>query len=476
MIEYPSTSQMPKVLHYQNQNPDNGHDPNLDQQQNAFVATIAPVNNVACEAPPNTVNHSITFRKRRLSINNIQAGEKVSTETNDEVAYHANTDSYDSNEILSSEIDDHELSTSEKERIRLKSYKIANKDSAQDLDLPFSQDKVGTFSCHGVEPHPYIVYSDSQDVSFTDFIHKMFGGGEGHKTFKTAKIVTITESKINQDRGHIICPYANGVQTALFAAYDGHGERGELLAEYTMNALSEKLCNHPLYTRTPRDFYKAFHDIFCEIDKELCELQHLSPNNSGTTACVAHLEGRELWVANVGDSRAVLGRRINPTNRSESVLTHEAVELTKDHTPTDDTERDRIIRSGGFITIPQKDQKGMPARIWLDKNCSQIGLAMSRSVGDHALKGVGVIADPAVHSYHLSDDDEFFIIATDGVWEFISSAEAVKIVQDCFDKGMGASEACKELIRCSMKRWEQEEGHYRDDITAIVVRLDSLWD
>jgi serine/threonine protein phosphatase PrpC len=471
---------MHQVLHFhkaeENKNPDHCHDQNSDWQQKSFVGTNTSTNNAACEGPPCIANHSITFRKRRLSINNIRAEDKVKSGTDGDVKHIANADTYDSNEILSSELDDQELSVSEKERNRLKSYNIASQDSAQGLDLPFSQDKVGTFSCHGVEPHPYIVYSDPEEHSFTDFFQKIFRVGEGNKAFTTAKIVTVTESKINQDRGHIICPYANGVQTALFAAYDGHGERGELLAEYTMNALSEKLCNHPHYTRTPRDYYKAFHDIFSEIDRELCELQHLSPNNSGTTACVAHLEGRELWLANVGDSRAVLGRRINHTNRSESDLTHEAIELTKDHTPTDDIERDRIIQAGGFITIPQKDQKGMPARIWLDKNCSQIGLAMSRSVGDHALKGVGVIADPAVHSYHLNDDDEFFIIATDGVWEFISSEEAVKIVQDCFDKGMGASEACKELIKCSMKRWEQEEGHYRDDITAIVVKLDSLWD
>jgi len=79
-----------------------------------------------------------------------------------------------------------------------------------------------------------------------------------------------------------------------------------------------------------------------------------------------------------------------------------------------------------------------------------------------------------VTDYDLGDNDEFFIIATDGVWEFVSSAEAVEIVGKCFQQGMSASGACKELIRISMGKWKDREGDYRDDITAIVVRLDDI--
>jgi hypothetical protein len=58
----------------------------------------------------------------------------------------------------------------------------------------------------------------------------------------------------------------------------------------------------------------------------------------------------------------------------------------------------------------------------------------------------------------------------------MESIEAVNIVQDGFNKGMGASEACLELIEASKKRWNDSEGNtYRDDITAIVIRLDDLW-
>lgn len=62
------------------------------------------------------------------------------------------------------------------------------------------------------------------------------------------------------------------------------------------------------------------------------------------------------------------------------------------------------------------------------------------------------------------------------MWEFITSHEAVSIIQTCFDKGMGASDACEVLIKEAMTKWEEKEGDYRDDITAIVVRLKGLWD
>lgn len=71
---------------------------------------------------------------------------------------------------------------------------------------------------------------------------------------------------------------------------------------------------------------------------------------------------------------------------------------------------------------------------------------------------------------------QFLIIATDGVWEFVSSSEAIAIVDKCFQQGKGASEACEELIKIAMSKWKEKEGDYRDDVSAIVVKLNGIWD
>merc|ERR1711916_92191 len=101
-----------------------------------------------------------------------------------------------------------------------------------------------------------------------------------------------------------------------------------------------------------------------------------------------------------------------------------------------------------------------------------IGLAMARSLGDFAVKSVGVIAEPEVKVFEIEDEvDEFLIMASDGVWEFIGSQEAVDIVSQKLACGEACHSACQELIEQATQRWMEEEGDYRDDITAIVVRL-----
>lgn len=100
---------------------------------------------------------------------------------------------------------------------------------------------------------------------------------------------------------------------------------------------------------------------------------------------------------------------------------------------------------------------------------------MARSLGDHAVKPVGVVADPVVTSYDLTEEDEFMIIATDGVWEFVSSEEAIAIVAGHLDAGEGASRACQCLIEAAAAKWHDFEGDYRDDITALVVTFGKIW-
>lgn len=52
---------------------------------------------------------------------------------------------------------------------------------------------------------------------------------------------------------------------------------------------------------------------------------------------------------------------------------------------------------------------------------------MSRSFGDEVAGNVGVIVDPEVQEYNLSENDKFLIMATDGIWEFMSSQEVSSV-------------------------------------------------
>ena len=86
------------------------------------------------------------------------------------------------------------------------------------------------------------------------------------------------------------------------------------------------------------------------------------------------------------------------------------------------------------------------------------------------MQHVGVIADPAISTYTLTNNDVFFIVASDGIWEFIQSKNAVDLCKDLVQKD-DATGACRELILEAAAKWNEEEGDYRDDITAIVLKL-----
>ncbi len=300
---------------------------------------------------------------------------------------------------------------------------------------PFGPEIVGTYSCHGIEP----AY-DEVDRSDT------------------------VVNKINQDRGCMVYPYGNSenrARQALFAAFDGHGEVGELVSQYCMHEIQHRLELHPHFED---NIEKAFKEVFVEVDESLRGQDHIDANCSGTTAVVVLMRENRLWIANAGDSRAVVAKK----NR-DGLITAE--NLSEDQNPDHPVEQARIEAAGGFVKPPE--EPGLSARVYLDAEFTQIGLAMARSLGDHAVSGVGVIACPEVTTYELSEQDEFIILASDGVWEFIDSDEAVDIVVRYIKDG--AHRACENLIETAAHRWREYEGDYRDDITAVIVKVQELW-
>jgi serine/threonine protein phosphatase PrpC len=99
-------------------------------------------------------------------------------------------------------------------------------------------------------------------------------------------------------------------------------------------------------------------------------------------------------------------------------------DLSRDHKPSEQDEKERILKKNGRIE-PFRDENGEfigPERVWLmDEEIP--GLAMSRSFGDEVAASVGTNAEPEIKEYMYNKNDAFFIIASDGIWEFIQSEE-----------------------------------------------------
>lgn len=267
---------------------------------------------------------------------------------------------------------------------------------------------------------------------------------------------------INQDSFFLIDNF-DGRNTAMYCVLDGHGEHGHHISKKCRDMLPQFLRTANLDTR------RAFH----LMQSELQTSTSVDANCSGATCVLLIIQNRRLVIANCGDSRAVLGVR----NPSSGQLVAQA--LSNDHKPDRPEERKRIVASGGRLGCRQVlvNDHGMaiptgPCRVWYTYRGDSMGLAMSRSLGDLIVHNVGVIAEPEVIEHVLEGNDEFVILATDGVWDVVDNNQAVQLVATVSSKSPAWStlEAALLLTRFARSRWTKL-SLTADDITCVVVKL-----
>ena len=261
---------------------------------------------------------------------------------------------------------------------------------------------------------------------------------------------------------------------AVLCIFDGHGPRGEKASEFCMCRLPELLeADHEALRCDPAASLKT---AFVALDHELRHTADCRAHmdRSGTTATALYMHGDNLWVACVGDSRAIKvggggGGGGGVSKRAPLAV----VDLSVDQKPECVEERARIESCGGEV---KRAGKTGTLRVWND---GAVGLAVTRSIGDGDVKAVGVIAEPVVRHFTLSpaatrvggDGDLFLLVASDGVWEFIPSAEAAEVVARTPDD---ATAGCRALVQLAKERWLLNEALHRDDVTAIVAFLPFL--
>nr|XP_020663981.1 protein phosphatase 1G [Pogona vitticeps] len=179
-------------------------------------------------------------------------------------------------------------------------------------------------------------------------------------------------------------------------------------------------------------------------------------SDSGTTAVVALIRGKQLFVANAGDSRCVV---------SEG---GKAVDMSYDHKPEDEVELARIKNAGGKVT--------MDGRV-------NGGLNLSRAIGDHFYKRNKnlppeeqmISALPDIKVLTINEDHDFMVIACDGIWNVMSSQEVVDFVQSKISqKGedgqlRSLSSIAEELLDRCLAPDTSGDGTGCDNMTCILI-------
>mmetsp|Transcript_42698 Transcript_42698/g.101361 ORF Transcript_42698/g.101361 Transcript_42698/m.101361 type:complete len:1069 (-) Transcript_42698:82-3288(-) len=278
--------------------------------------------------------------------------------------------------------------------------------------------------------------------------------------------------KQNQDSFCVLTNFGGDLEQMFFGVFDGHGENGTPCSQFTRQKLPENFVGDSNFDMYPE---VAYHNAFVMTNQQL-HASHIDDTMSGTTGITSLLRGKLLYTANVGDSRAVIAER-----QGAQLV---AVDLSMDQTPFRRDECARVKQAGArVLTLDQleglkdpnvecwgteEEDSGDPPRLWAH-NGMYPGTAFTRSVGDSAAERIGVIADPEVSIRRVEPNVEFLVIASDGVWEFMSSQRVV----DMIDQHGDPQEAALAVTAEAYNLWLQYETR-TDDITIIIVRFSGM--
>ncbi|KAE9599389.1 putative protein-serine/threonine phosphatase [Lupinus albus] len=276
--------------------------------------------------------------------------------------------------------------------------------------------------------------------------------------------------------------------TSFFGVYDGHG--GKVVAKFCAKYLHQQVLKSEEYiagdvgTSLQKAFFRM--DIMMRGERGRRELAILgdkinkfngiwSPRGSdgndqgdddwdfeegphsdyagptsGSTACVALIRNNQLIVANAGDSRCVISRN------------GQAYNMSRDHKPNLEIEKERIIKAGGFIYAGRIN--GI--------------LNLARAIGDMEFKQNKflssekqiVTANPDINTVDLCDEHEFMVLACDGIWDCLSSQQVVDFVRQELLSVRKLSEVCERVLdRCLAPSITVGEGC--DNMTMLLVQF-----
>eukprot|EP00029_Vermamoeba_vermiformis_P006288 TRINITY_DN2422_c0_g1_i1.p1 TRINITY_DN2422_c0_g1~~TRINITY_DN2422_c0_g1_i1.p1 ORF type:complete len:721 (-),score=181.12 TRINITY_DN2422_c0_g1_i1:17-2179(-) len=266
---------------------------------------------------------------------------------------------------------------------------------------------------------------------------------------------------------------------SFFGIFDGHGgnECSKFAKEHLLkNILNSKYVN--------KDIMKAIDDGFAITDKMFIEnYYNEEKGTSGSTACCALVKGNKVFAINVGDSRIIVSKK------------GIAQPLSVDHKPSRPDERQRIQTAGGFITENKEinllnlyklnphllEEIRLPDRVAHTVGFVSVyrvmgELSVSRALGDAEYKGELkndfwdsklnadlVISKPEVQQFSIDIDTEFFVLASDGLWDVMDNQQVVDFVKSSLNRKVELKTVPQEIIKEAITRGSQ------DNITVMIL-------
>lgn len=223
----------------------------------------------------------------------------------------------------------------------------------------------------------------------------------------------------------------------------------------SQNVGSNEMANGDNGGEIKEKWRESFVEAFEMMDKDLRGHPSIDCFCSGSTAVALIKQGEHLMIGNVGDSRAILA------TRREEDGTLQPIQLTVDLKPSLPKEAERILKCKGRVFALEDEPE--VARVWLPYDDAP-GLAMARAFGDFCLKEFGLISVPEVTHRRLIPNDQFLVLATDGIWDVLSNKEVVDVVSSAPTRATAA----RALVETAVRAWRLKYPNSKVDDCAVI--------
>ena len=233
-----------------------------------------------------------------------------------------------------------------------------------------------------------------------------------------------------------------------YGCYDGHGSN-ECARFLSKNLHKIFQSNFPQrFPISVNDIASSFVRTFVAADTEFESYakQRGISQNVGSVVVVVCIVDRIIFCANLGDARAILARGDGSI-----------VGLSQDMKPTVPSESERIKRAGGQVINNRVNGR----------------LAVSRAIGDFEFKSAGIVSNiPEVRAVEMKHDDEFVLLACDGLFDVMASEEVGKFVRTrvaaCIERN---EEPNPKQIAIDLVTESIMKRNTSDNVTVMIIFL-----
>ncbi|KAK6458899.1 phosphatase 2C-like domain-containing protein [Scheffersomyces xylosifermentans] len=267
---------------------------------------------------------------------------------------------------------------------------------------------------------------------------------------KSEKIKEIDEDDIKADDDEEKTAEADDSteHIAFFGVYDGHG--GEKAAIFTGKHLHHIVKSTEAYAKG--DYINALKEGFLSCDQAILKDFYMRDDESGCAATSVIITPDKIVCGNAGDSRTIMS--INGFAKA----------LSYDHKPSNEGEKARICTAGGYVDMGRVNGN----------------LALSRGIGDFEFKKnidlpaeeqiVTCYPDVIQHNIDL-DQDEFVVLACDGIWDCLTSQKCVECVRRGISERKSLTTICEEIMELCCAPTSDGSGIGCDNMSIAIVAL-----